>query len=353
MSMLVIDDVQGGGKLGITIKDLAKLANVSHTTVSRALNDSPLIHKDTKRKIKALAKEMNYIPNINAKSLVLHRSYNIGLFFSTLKEGTSAAFLRDVVRGVNDIVKDRYNIIVKGIDDYDHHFQAITRRAFDGIIVMSQSASDNAFIEYVMAQNIPQVVLNRRVEYSGVSNILSDDYQGVFKMCEHMIEQGHRHIALIEGREGFQSTVERSRGYTDALRKHGLAVKPSYRVKGNYDVESGYTAMRRLLQLPEQPTAVFCSNDEMAVGAIKAVQEHGLSIPDDISIAGFDDNVFSAFLNPALTTVKRPIEQLSQEGAKKLVQLLEVQTPTTAPSQKDDTVYMNTDIIIRESVRKI
>lgn len=338
--------------MGVTIKDLAKLANVSHTTVSRALNDSPLIHKDTKLRIQALAKEMNYIPNINAKSLVLHRSYNIGLFFSTLKEGTSATFLQDVVRGVNHIVKDRYNVIVKGIDDYQD-FNTITRRGFDGIIVMSQSASDNAFIEYVMKQDIPQVVLNRRVDYDGVSNIVSDDYQGARQLCEYMIEQGHRHIALIEGRAGFQSTVERSNGYADALQKHGIVMTPAHRVKGNYDVESGYRAMKQLLKLAHRPTAVFCSNDEMAVGAIKAASDQGLAIPDDISIAGFDDNAFSAYLSPALSTVKRPIERISQEGAKQLVQLIEGEEgthPKQKPREKDETIYMNTDILIRESI---
>jgi DNA-binding LacI/PurR family transcriptional regulator len=332
--------------MSITIKDIAKLANVSHTTVSRALNNSPLIHQETRKKIQALAKELNYIPNINAKSLVLHRSYNIGLFFSTLNSGTSAVFFHDVVRGINRVIKDHYNLIVKGIDDYPD-YQSISAKSFDGIIVMSQSVADNPFIEHILEKNVPQVVLNRLVNYKGVSNILSDDYAGAFSIVEHLIEKGHRRVALIEGKEGFHSTGERSKGYEAALRKHAIEGSAGYRVKGNYDVESGYTAMNKLLKLKPYPTAVFCSNDDMAVGAIKAVIEQKLRVPEDISVAGFDDNVFSGFLSPALTTVKRPIELISQEGAKNLIELIDKKV------NNSKTTYMDTKMIFRDSVQDL
>ncbi len=334
-------------EMSVTIKDLAKLANVSHTTVSRALNDSPLIQQKTKEKIQALAKQMNYVPNINAKSLVLHRSYNIGLFFSTLDSGTSAVFFHDVVRGVNRIIKDQYHLIVKGIDDYSH-FRSISSRSFDGIIVMSQSTADNRFIQFVLEQNIPQIVLNRHVHYETVSNILSDDYNGAKTIVNYLIEQGHRDIAIIEGKKGFHSTSERSKGYAKALKQYHISVPTSYVVAGNYDVESGYKAMIQLLRLENIPSAVFCSNDDMAVGAIKAVVEKHLRVPEDISIAGFDDNIFSGYTTPALTTVKRPIEKISEEGAIKLIHKIEHK----GTESDKDTIYMNTDLVIRQSVQK-
>lgn len=175
--------------MGVTIKDIARLAGVSHTTVSRALNDSPLINEETKERVREIARKLHYTPNVNARSLVLHRSYNIGLFFSTLHSGTSSGFFHDVVRGVNDRVKDRYNLVVKGIDDYPD-YRAISGKHFDGIVVMSQSAGDNDFIKTVMEQGIPQVVLNREVRFPGVCNILSDDYTGSFNMVSHLIGQG-------------------------------------------------------------------------------------------------------------------------------------------------------------------
>ena len=297
--------------MSVTIKDIAKLAGVSHTTVSRALNDSPLINPETKERIKAIAGSMNYTPNYSARSLVLDRSYNLGLFFTTLHTGTSAGFLYEAIKGVNDVIKDDYNLIVRGIDDYKS-FHKVNRKNFDGIIVMSQSESDQSFIEYASDKEIPLVVLNRPVESVQVMNFVPDDQSGAYRLTEYLVQQGHRHIAIIEGKKGFKSTQARRDGYCEALRKHGISVPEAYFVSGNYDLESGHAAMSKLLELPDRPTAVFCCNDDMALGAVKAVTERGLSVPEDISVAGFDDHLFSAFMSPALTTVRRPIEELSR-----------------------------------------
>lgn len=332
--------------MSVTIKDIAKLAGVSHTTVSRALNDSPLINPETKERIKAIAGSMNYTPNYSARSLVLDRSYNLGLFFTTLHTGTSAGFLYEAIKGVNDVIKDDYNLIVRGIDDYKS-FHKVNRKNFDGIIVMSQSESDQSFIEYASDKEIPLVVLNRPVESVQVMNFVPDDQSGAYRLTEYLVQQGHRHIAIIEGKQGFKSTQARRDGYREALRKHGITVPKAYYVSGNYDLESGHAAMSKLLELPDRPTAVFCCNDDMALGAVKAVTERGLSVPEDISVAGFDDHLFSAFMSPALTTVRRPIEELSRAGAEKLLNFIE-----TKHSEKS-LVLFHTELVIRDSVKSI
>ncbi|MCM3267473.1 LacI family DNA-binding transcriptional regulator [Paenibacillus elgii] len=332
--------------MSVTIKDIAKLAGVSHTTVSRALNDSPLINPETKERIKAIAGSMNYTPNYSARSLVLDRSYNLGLFFTTLHTGTSAGFLYEAIKGVNDVIKDEYNLIVRGIDDYKS-FHKVNRKNFDGIIVMSQSESDQSFIEYASDKEIPLVVLNRPVESVQVMNFVPDDQSGAYRLTEYLVQQGHRHIAIIEGKQGFKSTQARRDGYREALHKHGITVPEAYYVSGNYDLESGHAAMSKLLELPDRPTAVFCCNDDMALGAVKAVTERGLSVPEDISVAGFDDHLFSAFMSPALTTVRRPIEELSRAGAEKLLKFIE-----TKHSEKS-VVLFHTELVIRDSVKSI
>ncbi|XOK58788.1 LacI family DNA-binding transcriptional regulator [Paenibacillus elgii] len=332
--------------MSVTIKDIAKLAGVSHTTVSRALNDSPLINPETKERIKAIAGSMNYTPNYSARSLVLDRSYNLGLFFTTLHTGTSAGFLYEAIKGVNDVIKDDYNLIVRGIDDYKS-FHKVNRKNFDGIIVMSQSESDQSFIEYASDKEIPLVVLNRPVESVQVMNFVPDDQSGAYRLTEYLVQQGHRHIAIIEGKQGFKSTQARRDGYREALRKHGITVPEAYYVSGNYDLESGHAAMSKLLELPDRPTAVFCCNDDMALGAVKAVTERGLSVPEDISVAGFDDHLFSAFMSPALTTVRRPIEELSRAGAETLLKFIE-----TKHSEKS-VVLFHTELVIRDSVKSI
>ncbi|WNR46520.1 LacI family DNA-binding transcriptional regulator [Paenibacillus roseipurpureus] len=332
--------------MSVTIKDIAKLAGVSHTTVSRALNNSPLIQEETKERIRIIAEQLDYTPNYNAKSLVLDRSYNLGLFFTTLSKGTSAGFFYEAIRGVNSVIQDRYQLIVKGIDDYTS-FHTITKKSFDGIIIVSQSDDDSAIIEHIVKKEIPLVVLNRPVDTEGVLNVLSDEEQGAFLAGAYLVEQGHSRIALIEGRKGFKSAQNRKEGFERAMAHYGITVPAMYRLPGMYDLESGRKAMQQFLSLDAKPTAVFCCNDEMALGAIKAVFEAGLQVPDDISVVGFDDTVFAAYVTPALTTVRRPIEQISTEGALRLLGNIENKFHET------EQVLLRTELIIRESVKAL
>lgn len=337
----------------VTIKDIAKIANVSHTTVSRALNDSPFINVDTKIKIMAIAKELNYVPNYSAKSLVLNRSYNIGLLFTTISEVTSSGFFHETVSGVNNVIKESYNLVVRGIDDYKN-FTFINKRSFDGIILMSQSNSDNAFIYYLLDKKIPLVVLNRDIDESSIVNILSSDKRGAYDAVEYLIENGHKDIAIIEGKVGFNSTIERKNGFLHALIDNKLQIENEYMVKGDYTILSGYNAMKKLLSLSVIPTAVFCSNDDMAVGAMKAVFEAGLNVPDDISIMGFDGTPFGAFLRPALTTIRRPILEVSTKGAEKLLNIIENKDIGGKSDKKSgEKIYINTELIERDSVARI
>lgn len=333
--------------MSATIKDIARLAGVSHTTVSRALNDSPLIHEDTKRKIRAIADRLDYTPNYSAKSLVLARSYHIGLFFSTLSKGTSSNFFHDAVKGVHSAVNSKYHLIVNAIDDYDGNFASVTRKTFDGVIVMSQSDDDETFIRCVAERGIPLVVLNRNPEHLSPVHVLADDRAGVYRVVEYMIKQGHTRIALIEGKQTFKSSQARKSGYLQALTQYGFETDAALHKVGGYTLEGGYRAMKELLRLKPLPTAVFCSSDEMAVGAMKAIADGGLTVPDDISVAGFDDDVFSAFLSPALTTVKRPVETISRIGAERLLGEIE------RGSSVKETVYVETELVVRESVKRL
>lgn len=336
------DEVKGGRKV-VTIKDIARLANVSHTTVSRALNDSPLIKPDTKRKILEIASQLNYTPNFNAKSLVMQKSYTIGLFFTSISNGTSPSFFADTVKGVNTVISEHYNLFVRGIDDYQD-FSSIHRRRFDGIILMSQKEIDNAFIYHVVNQGIPFVVINREVTEQSVINILSNDREGTYQAVKYLIKNGHQDIALIEGKKGFKSALERREGYLQALIEEQIPIQSDYMVPGNYDMQSGYSAMEQLLSLKKRPTAVFCSNDDMAVGGIHAVFAKGLKVPQDISIIGFDDIQSAKYINPSLTTVKKPIEKISKLGAEKLLEEVE------RNERKGEKIFVETELIIRNSV---
>lgn len=329
--------------MSITIKDIAKLANVSHTTVSRALNNSPLINEKTKSRIKAIAQELNYVPNYSAKSLVLHRSYTIGLFFSSIVQGTSPNFFFQSVRGINSTIEEKYNIVIRGIDSYND-FSTINNKRFDGIILMSQCDTDNEFIYHVKQQNIPLIVLDREIEEKSLINIISDDEDASFNITEYLIRKGHTDIGMITGKENFKSTKKRKEGFMRALKNHKIPINSDFIVSGDYDMKSGYSAMKKLLSLSKIPTAVFCSNDDMAISAIKAVFDSNLKVPDDISIVGFDDIEFSEYSTPSITTVKRPIEEMSIMAGKKLIEII------NSGVYNEETIHIKTDIILRNSV---
>lgn len=330
----------------ITIKDIARLANVSHTTVSRALNNSPLIKEPTKRKILEIASQLNYSPNVNAKSLVMQKSHTIGLFLTSISNGTSSSFLADTIKGVNSMITNEYNLFIRGIDDYEDYTNINSQR-FDGIILMSQSVSDNSFIYHVLQKEIPLVVLNREVEETSIPNVLSNDTEGARMAVEYLITNGHHDIAIIGGTPSFKSSHMRKEGYLQALMEAGIPIKKEYSISGNYDMESGSQAMEQLLSLTSPPTAVFCSNDDMAIGAMNTVFARGLSVPNDISIVGFDDSGFSQYTTPRLTTVKRPVEEISRVGVERLLSLI------GRKEEEVERTFMKTELIVRDSVRML
>jgi len=323
------------------------MLQVSHTTVSRSLNDSPLISRETKAKVKEIARRYNYVPNVSARSLVLSKSYNIGLFFSTLQSGTTASFFLDAVRGISAVVKSKYKLAVEAIGNFKD-FQSVNARNFDGIILMSQTPEDDLFIAHVLKERIPLVVLNREIPAQKVTTILTDDLAGAYAATSYLIEMGHRRIAMIQGKPDFRTTQKRLKGFKEALKTHQIDLSEDYLIQGNFDIQSGYEAMQRLLLLKDWPTAVFCSNDDMAIGAMKAIQEHGLLIPRDVSLVGYDDNGISGYLSPALTTVKRPIEELSFRGAGILLEILEGDL-----KQEGKIINLPTELEVRESVARL
>jgi DNA-binding LacI/PurR family transcriptional regulator len=329
--------------MSVTIKDIAQVAGVSHITVSRALNGSTAVRPDTREHIKKIADELGYIPNINARSLVLAQSNVIGLFFSTLQMGTSAEFFQQAVLGTNSVLGDQYNVAIKGIDEYHNH-TLLNRSNFAGILIMSQREEDDIFIQKVLDKEIPVIVMNRAVEMPGVINILLNDKQGAYQATRYLVEQGHQKIAVIQGVKGFKSSFDRMQGCQQAANEYGIEFCEDFLRQGDYGFESGYNNMKELLTLLERPTAVFCFNDDMALGAMKAAYERGLKIPDDLAVVGFDDSFFSLYTMPSLTTVRRPIKKMSQVGASCLLDILNGQGKLT------DRIYIDTTLIIRDSV---
>ncbi|MGC6769174.1 LacI family DNA-binding transcriptional regulator [Enterococcus sp. LJL51] len=330
----------------VTIKDIAKTAGVSHTTVSRALNNNPLIKLETRKKIKKIAEEMNYVPNFNAKSLVNQKNYMVGLFFSSIDQGTSSSFLVDVITGIHAVLDESYSLSVEGIDEI-RALEQINFQRYDGIIIMSQSDHDEAFIDFVKQQNIPFVVLNRPLEDSDIINVLANDAEGVTEAIDYAIQLGHERIAYIGGKDDFRSSNERKQGLIISMKKNQLPINEDYFFKGDYSIESGFEEMQNILQLSPLPSLVFCANDDMAIGAMRAAAEQGYQVPKDISLIGFDDSKLVAYLNPPLTTVHKPVKKISRTGTELLLRMIDGED--ISPKQ----YRVKTHLQVRQSVAPV
>ncbi|MGN1280252.1 MAG: LacI family DNA-binding transcriptional regulator [Limosilactobacillus sp.] len=331
----------------VTIKTLADAANVSHTTVSRALNDSPLVKQATKDKIKALAAKMNYTPNLNAKALVEKRSFIITIYFTDMSNGTSPSFMSSVIHQVKEQLPKGYEIAVDSFASLRRSHQSINLR-FDGALVVSQSSSDDEYIDQLAKTGKPIVVLNRKIKRSDLYNYSSDDYSGTMVAINYLLRMGHRKIAMITGRPDFESAQLRRQAFDDVLKKHKIEIPVDWHLPGNYSLKSGYRAMEDLLSSGSLPTCVFAANDDMAIGAIRACEDYGFKVPEDISFIGFDDNTYSKYYNPRITTIKKPTDKVTAYGISVLKKLID-----NVPPQEPVSKSVKPSLVVRNSVKKI
>ncbi|MGN0159148.1 MAG: LacI family DNA-binding transcriptional regulator [Brotaphodocola sp.] len=329
--------------MAVTIKDIAKKAGVSYSTVSRALNGIGGNESSERRQqIIELAEKMGYVRNQAAVNLKLSRSFVIGLYFSAISKMTSPMVLHDVLTGVYSVVGTKYNIVVKGIDM--HETGTLNSSYFDGIIVLSQRNTDVEFMDEVMSKQIPMVVICRDVDMD-VPNVTTDEEGAMEEAMDYLIEKGHREICVIEGDPELDSARLRHRGWQSSCRKHGIDPSEIPIVSGNYRYASGLKGASKLLVY--KPTAILCFNDEMAFGARDAILQAGLKVPDDVSLIGFDNWDMSVYGNMRLTTVERNMHDIAVEGTKMMVELLET------GEVKKKKIYLKNKLVIRDSVKNL
>jgi len=331
--------------MATTIKDIAKALGISHSTVSRVLTGSKYVNEKTKEAVLNAVKELNYIPNMSARSLKIDKAYNIGVFFSTISNGTSPFVFQTVINSVYRNIDKKYNVIVKGIDMYEEN--TINPKNYDGILVVSQKIGDDNFIREILDKDIPIVVINRKVNHN-VINVYTDESVGAYKGVEELIKKGHKDIAIIEGSRNFDSTKMRREGYLKAFNNYNINLNKSLVLNGDFTVKSGYEKANELIEINEKFSAIFAFNDEMATGAIKAITEHGLKIPDDISILGFDGNEIGRFITPSITTIKRPIGEIAKIATDLLLKLLNNKQDITTKE-----IYIESELELGNSVKDL
>lgn len=331
----------------VTIREVAKIAGVSMTTVSRAFNPKAVIKEETRQRIFKIADDIGYAPNISARGLVTNKKFVIGVFLSSIHTDMST-YLSDIISNIHDSLPENYLLSVEGIDRIQSFDQKVKNR-FDGILVVSQSAADNQFIYKLKNNNIPMVVVLRAMDNPEIDNIYADDEKGILDAINYIAKQGHKRIGFIEGPPSYENTIKRRRGVElGCVANHLKLVDDAIKI-GDFGPITGKNLMEEILELPKEirPTCVVCANDDMAIGAFRACYEKGIKIPEEMSITGFDDNSYSKLSTPALTTISNPIPEMASLGIKRLISTIE------SPKKVRLFQSLPTKLIIRESVAKI
>jgi DNA-binding LacI/PurR family transcriptional regulator len=313
----------------ISIEDIAQVAGVSHSTVSRALRDSPLISADVRTHIRQLALDMGYTPNAIAQSLQMQRTNTIGLVVTSIAD----PFLADIVKGVEEVARTAHLGVFLSASHHDPEqemavIESFHRRRVDGILIESSRISSR-YAERLARINVPTVLINSQSESPAhvMHTVAVDDYSGARMAVEHLLALGHRAIGYLGVGNRPRSNTRRFEGYRDAL----LAVGAPFRERAAVvptvsdatqidDVAVGQTALRRLMQAGI--TAVFCYNDMLAIGALMACRAQGIAVPGALSVVGFDDVQLAQFVAPTLTTVHQPKVELGELAMQKLLALL-------------------------------
>jgi len=329
-----------------SIKDIARLARVSHSTVSRALQNSPLVNALTAEKIRQIAHESGYRASAVARGLVTKRTRTIGLVVTTIAD----PFASEVVGGIEQAANDHGYSVFLADSNADPHreqqvVQSFAERRVDGIVVTS-SRVGALYLPLLSEMRVPIVLVNNQHPGEFVHSVMIGNTAGSREAASHLIELGHRRIAYLGDQFGYQSDTERFAGYRQALDDAGLPFMPELVVHGDGKPEEAMRAMEKLLALAEPPTAVCCYNDMSALGAMRSIRLHGRRVPEDISVVGFDDLFVASYTQPPLTTVRQPMRRMGLLAMESLFQLM---------SGEDSAIRITVEaeLIVRESTARV
>ena len=315
-----------------TINDVARIANVSKKTVSRVINASPDVTASTRARVQAAAKELNYTPDPQARGLNTKRSYLIGLVY----DNPNALYISDIQKGVLKACQGTgYELIMHPgefaskqlVNDISFF---VSRARLDGLILMSPISQLGALASKLKSSDCPYVRISPRKIDRADRVVVSNDRKGAVLMAEHLIGLGHRDIGFILGPSSNLSSKEKYGGFLSAMKEHQVPVLKRLLVQGENTFESGVAASKQLLARQRKPTAIFASNDQMALGVLKTAQMLGVQVPGQLSVAGYDDSEVAAVVWPDLTTVHLPVEHLGELAARKLITRLSPANPASA-----------------------
>lgn len=308
-----------------TIRDVAAAAGVSYQTVSRVINDSLRVAPDTRRRVLEVIEELGYQPSAVARGLASRRTHTLGL----ITQDFTDYFFTQVIVGAEAEARRRGYYFILGSternpDDEPEYLRLLTEREVDGILFARPSTEgDPQHVRWLIDRNTPLVTTSYSIPGQALMVVDVDNIDGGRQAGECLIEAGHQDTAMITGPSHWKSVQSRTQGCVMALEAAGLQHDPAWTEHGDWSYESGYWAMRRLLERIPHLTALFAHNDRMAIGAMRALREAGKTIPDDIALVAYDDTPAAAYADPPLTTIHQPMQEVGKVAVQLLLRMIE------------------------------
>lgn len=339
---VTLTEIEGNMKY-ITLKMVAERAGVSVNTVSRAINNKSDINEETKKRVLKVAQELGYVQNATAVALRTKKTRTLGVVIADNRN----PFYAEVLNGIEEAAREKnYHIILANTQrDYQKEEEAINlllAKRVDGLLITPvQDRNDD--IKNLIEANIPFVIVGRDFKNIEVDAVYNDEVKGGFLATKYLIKKGHKRIALINGFLHKSPARGRLEGYKKALKEYGIPFDDSLVSVGDIDVKDGYERTKQLLEKGLNFTAIFAYNDMMAFGAMRAIKEKGLRIPEDIGLVGYDDIPFSSLISPSLTTIRLKKQELGVESLKLLLSRINVSR------KKTKKIMLDVELKIRET----
>ena len=335
--------------MAVTIKDVSKDAKVSIKTVSRVINNEANVAEETKKRVLLSVDKLGFRPNKSAQSLRSKRSFIIALLY----DNPNKSYLADIQSGIFKACKlTGYNLVVQECDYKspelnDTILEFVKDLKIDGLILTPPLSDMDDFLQDLDKHQIEHALIAPSTKKTESLYVSSNDYEAAYKLTLEIIKHGHKDIGFIKGHPKHSASNLRFNGFIDAIKIHGFDVNDAWIKQGNFSFKSGFDAGVEIFHSDRIPTAIFSSNDSMAAGIMKSAHMKGLKIPDDVSLAGFDDSPIADEIWPALTTVKQPVEKMAHHAAKILM------AKFNGLEEANQSKEFKSELIIRESLRSL
>lgn len=330
-----------------SIRDVAKLAGVAPITVSRVVNDSGYVSQQTRKRVEAAIEELGYVPNMLGPSLRFRQTMTLAVVITDITN----PFWTTVTRGIEDVAQSNgYSTILCNTDEseekQEQYLQMLLRRRIDGILLVPASSSSHP-IRLIKRQGIPLVVLDRQIPDVDVDIVRADSETGAYELTRHLLSLGHHQIAMLAGPKSTSTAVDRVNGFCRAMNETGVNTCDMQVLWGAFTQESGYALAREAFGRTPQPTALFAANNFVAIGALQAMREQGLRVPEDVALVAVDDLPPAFTIDPFLTVAAQPALEMGHQAARLLLDIIK-----KGADHQHQHIVLPTELIIRTSSEK-